>query len=554
MAEKIYDSVIEGIIITDGQGTILSVNNAFSELTGWSKDEATGKNPRILKSERHDRAFYDAMWNDLADKGTWEGELWNRRKDGRIFPEWLSIHAVMDGDTVSNYIASFRDLTEIKNREEAITWLSDMDPLTNLPNRVLFFDRLSNAIRHAERNDEKIAILYLDIKRFKNINASFGYHIGDSVLQIYADRLVQRLRKIDTVTHIGSDDFLVLLPHLKTAENAITVSEKILKALREPVNVGTTELFIDSSIGISFYPDDGKDPDSLIAAANTAMTRAKDSGSDSYYVFTPSMRTKISKRMDVERRLYKAVEAGSFTMYYQPKIDSVSHRVIGMEALIRWKDRDTIIQPGEFIPLAEENGLIVPIGEWALKNSLADLKRWLAIDPDLRLSVNLSAKQFLLPDVEDRIKQAIRSAGIPASNLDLEITESIAMSDGDRSARVMTTLADEGVTFSLDDFGTGYSSLYYLKSLPFQYLKVDQSFVRDIKAATDSPANSIVNTIIEMAHNLGLEAVAEGCETGEQLKFLTEHGCEFIQGYYFSRPVPAAEFESMVGKELAHAE
>lgn len=552
LAAKVFDSVIEGITITDADGKILSVNRAFTEITGWTEAEALGQNPRVLRSERHDPSFYRAMWKALAERGQWEGEIWNRRKDGKVYPEWLSITAVKDHhDKTCRYVAVFRDLTELKNREEAISWLSNNDPLTDLPNRVLFSDRLMTAIKGADRVGEKIAVLYLDIDRFKYINTTYGYRLGDSILQLVAGRLVQSLRKSDTVARVSADDFLVLLPQLAKEEFAVAAAESILTSIRKPILAEGREIYLDASIGISYYPNDGLDADALIGAANSAMTIAKESGAGSFHIFTQSLNARISKRMSLESRLRKAVDARSFAVYYQPRIELPSRRVVGMEALVRWIDGETVVPPSDFIPLAEENGLIVPIGEWVLETALADLKRWLSIDPELWMSVNLSGRQFKLPDLESRIVSYIELSGVPPDRLELEITESVAMEDVGRSTAVMTALSKLGVGFSLDDFGTGYSSLYYLKRLPLDWLKIDQSFVRDIRSPSEGQSNAIAATIIEMAKSLGLGTIAEGCETEGQLRFLVERGCQYVQGYYFSKPVPAPEFERFIGATLA---
>lgn len=551
LAGRVFDSVVEGITITDADGAILSVNRAFSEITGYGEEEALGANPRILKSERHNADFYAAMWRSLKEKGEWQGEIWNRRKDGNVYPEWIAITAVLDDDgKPTHYVAVFRDLTEIKSREAAISKLSNNDPLTDLPNRALFEDRLKTAVKACERDGEKLAVLYLDIDRFKYINTTYGYRIGDAILQLVAARMEHSLRKSDTVARVSADDFLVLLPRLAKEEHAIAAAESLLKTLRTPASAEGRELYLDASIGISFYPNDGVEPDALIGAANAAMTRAKESGAGAYHVFTPALNARITKRMSLEGRLRKATAGESFVVHYQPRVDVRTRRMAGMEALVRWNDGGSLIPPSEFIPLAEENGLIVPIGEWVLHTALNDLKRWLEADPALWMSVNLSARQFRLPDLESRIEEAVTAAGIPPEKLELEITESVAMSDVNRSTAVMTALHKFGISFSLDDFGTGYSSLYYLKRLPIQWLKIDQSFVRDIKGPAGGQANAIVGTIIEMARSLDLGTIAEGCETEGQLKYLTERGADYIQGYYFAKPLPAAELEKLIGKAL----
>ena len=552
IAGKISESIIEGLSITDIEGNILSVNKAFTEITGWKSDEVLGKNPRILKSERHPDSFYQAMWQSLKNEGLWVGEIWNRRKNGTIYPEWLSITAVRDNEGKdSHYVAVFRDLTDIKTRDDAISKLSNHDPLTDLPNRALFSDRLQTAIKQAERDQEMIAVMYVDLDHFKYLNTTYGYHLGDDILQIVADRLVSGLRKGDTVARVAADDFLVLIPRLLKEEFAISGAESLTRAIRQPILLEGKEIYLDASIGISFYPNDGDTADAIIGAANVALNRAKESGSGSFHIFTQALNTRISKRLSMDSRLRKAMEREAFSVYYQPRVNAITSKVESVEALVRWIDEEgTIIPPGEFIGLAEENGLIIPIGEWVLAKALADLHRWLSIDPALKVSVNLSARQFRQPDLETRIAASIEASGVPASSLELEITESLAMADVSHSISILTSLNKQGVSFSLDDFGTGYSSLYYLHRLPIQWLKIDQSFVREIRNPVESQSNAIVTTIIEMAKNLGLRTIAEGCETVEQRKFLTRHGCEQIQGYLFSKPIPAQDFERLIGTRL----
>jgi diguanylate cyclase (GGDEF)-like protein/PAS domain S-box-containing protein len=555
IAGKISASIIEGLVITDVEGTILSINKAFTEITGWESSEILGKTPRLLKSERHPDSFYQSMWQSLIKEGAWVGEIWNRRKNGTIYPEWLSITAVRDEDgKPSHYVAVFRDLTDIKTRDDAISRLSNHDPLTDLPNRALFTDRLQTAIKQAERDREMIAVMYIDLDHFKFINTTYGYHLGDTILQVVADRLVSGLRKGDTVARVSADDFLVLIPRLSKEEFAISGAESLTRAIRQPILLEGKEIYLDASIGISFFPNDGESADTIIGAANVALNRAKETGSGTFHIFTQALNTRISKRLSMDSRLRKAVEREAFSVYYQPRVNAITRKVESMEALVRWIDDDgTIIPPGDFIGLAEENGLIVPIGEWVLDRALSDLYHWLPIDPALKVSVNLSARQFRLPDLEARIVSSIEASGVPAGSLELEITESLAMADVSHSSSILTSLNKRGVSFSLDDFGTGYSSLYYLHRLPIQWLKIDQSFVREIRSPPESQGNVIVTTIIEMARNLGLRTIAEGCETVEQHDFLTRHGCEQIQGYLFSKPVPAPEFERLLGTSLGAA-
>ncbi|MBU0935677.1 MAG: EAL domain-containing protein [Spirochaetes bacterium] len=550
LAANIFDTIIEGICITDANGTIVSVNRAFTEITGYTAEEAIGQNPRVLKSDRHYPSFYTEMWQSIINQKLWSGEVWNRRKNGTVYPEWLRIAAVssVQGE-ISHFVAVFRDLSEIKNRDDAINRLAFHDALTSLPNRVLFADRLSLALRQAEREKDLLSLVYIDINRFKYINTSYGYRIGDNVLQVVADRIVESVRRSDTVARISADDFIVLLPKLDREESAVRSAEHIMENLRRPLLIDGQELYLDASIGISFYPGDGETADSLISAANAAHGKAKDSSAGSIHVYTPALNTRILRRMSLESRLRKAVESRSFVVFYQPRVLASDGRLESAEALVRWIDEDgIIISPAEFIPLAEENGLIIPIGDQVLEQALEDLRHWHGQYPDFSVSVNLSARQFHQVNLQQRIESAVRNAGLPFSCLELEITESLAMTDVNSSVAIMTALSQLGIAFSLDDFGTGYSSLYYLQKLPIQWLKIDQSFVRNIQA-TDGPSNSIVHTIIEMAKSLGLGTIAEGCENDIQLEFLRQRHCDQIQGYYFSKPVPAAEFSLLLQKQ-----
>ncbi len=552
LAGEVFDNIIEGIAITDGSGAIVSVNKSFTAVTGWGAAEAAGKNPRILKSDRHDAAFYEAMWSALKNEGAWKGEIWNRRRDGTVYPEWLSITAVKDnGGRTSGYVAVFMDLSAQGRSASAPPCAVNHDPLTGLPGRALFNDRLATAIGQAERDGESVAVLYIDIARFKYVNASYGYTLGDALLQAAAERLRSSLRKGDTVARVSADDFVVLLPRLQRAEDAVAAAEHFLETMRRPYDIDEKRIYVDASVGLSFYPADGDSPDALVGAANSALNNAKEAGPGTIRLFTPALNERIIRRLSLEGRLRGAVEAESFAVHYQARVDARTRRVESMEALVRWVDDDgSLIPPADFIPLAEETGLIVPIGDWVLAKALADLKRWLEVDPGLRVSVNLSARQFRLPDLGARIDAALSTAGVPHERLELEITESLAMGDVGRSTALMTSLNERGVTFSLDDFGTGYSSLYYLKHLPIQWLKIDQSFIRDLRSPDESPANAIVNTILEMARSLGLGTIAEGCETEEQYGFLSRRRCDQVQGYLFSRPVPAERFALLVGTSL----
>ncbi len=549
LAAEVFDTVREGITITDATGAILSVNGAFCDITGYSRDEALGKNPRILKSDRHGPEFYEAMWASLRETGRWSGHIWNRRRDGTVYRERLSITKVRDArGRTSGYVAIFIDLSDSPDGDDRCA--PNRDPLTGLPNRELLKDRLSTAIARAEREATGIGLLYVDLSSFKYVNTSYGYASGDSLLQSMGERLSASMRKGDTLSRIAADDFVALLPSLERPEDAVASAGHLLETVRRPFELSGESVYPDASIGVAVYPEDGSSADELLASANAALAHAKESGPGSIRSYTPAYQERAARRLSLDGRLRRAVERESFAVYYQARVDAATRRVESAEALVRWIDGDAVIPPSEFIPLAEDNGLIVPIGEWVLARALSDLRSWLERDPSLRVSVNLSARQFRLPDIGERVDRALSSAGVPYDRLELELTESVAMHDVARSVAVMSDLDRRGLSFSLDDFGTGYSSLYYLNRLPIRWLKIDQSFVRDIRQPDASPSNAIVNTIIDMARSLGLGTIAEGCETEEQFGFLSRRGCSQVQGYLFSRPAPAPEFEKLIGRGL----
>ncbi|HPE89160.1 MAG TPA: EAL domain-containing protein [Spirochaetales bacterium] len=550
LAAELFDTVREGIAVTDADNRIVSVNAAFSDITGWSAEEAIGKNPRILKSDRHDPEYYKGMWASLRESGRWSDDIWNRKRDGTVYRERLSITRIRDArGRTGGYVAVFSVSPDETGKDERC--VPNRDPLTGLPNRELLKDRLSTAIANAEREASGIGLLYIDLSSFKYVNTSYGYASGDSLLQAMGERLSASMRKGDTLSRLAADDFVALLPSLERPEDAVASAGHLLETVRRPFELNGEAIYPDASVGVAVFPDDGADADELLASANAALAHAKESGPGSIRSYTPAYQERAARRLSLDSRLRKAVERESFAVYYQARVDSAARTVESAEALVRWIDDDgSVIPPSEFIPLAENNGLIVPIGEWVLARALADLRGWLERDPALRVSVNLSARQFRLPDIGDRVDRALSAAGVPYDRLELELTESVAMNDVSRSVAVMSDLDRRGLSFSLDDFGTGYSSLYYLNRLPIRWLKIDQSFVRDIRQPDASPSNAIVNTIIDMARSLGLGTIAEGCETEEQYGFLSRRGCSQIQGYLFSRPAPAPEFEKLIGRGL----
>ncbi|AOT72151.1 EAL and GGDEF domain-containing protein [Geosporobacter ferrireducens] len=547
MAAKVFENTIEGVVVTDIEGTIQWVNPAFSKITGYSESEAIGKNPRILKSQRHDDKFYREMWKDLKRKGQWQGEIWNRRKNGETYPEWLTISAIKDesGKTIQ-YVSVFNDITERIKREEHIKYQAYHDALTGLPNRSLLYDRLSIAIAHAHRSGKMIAVMMLDLDRFKRINDTLGHPVGDILLQEVGRRLVNCLREGDTVSRLGGDEFAVILEDIHSVESVIKVAQKILRKMDKPVRIKAHDLHISTSIGISLYPADGQDVDTLLKHADTAMFQAKQGGRNQHRLYTPKMNDKALQRLAMENELRKALEREEFLIYYQPKLDLSSGRVVGAEALVRWKHPQLgFLSPVEFIPLAEETGLIKPLGDFVLRTACLQNKRWQ--DSGVKkicISVNLSAVQFQQKNLLHKVTNCLSEVGLDPCYLELEITESSAIQNPQLTIKVLKEFKRLGIQLSIDDFGTGYSSLGLLNQLPLDKLKIDKSFIKDITSDKDNQA--IVSAIIAMSRNLGIKVVAEGVETIDQMLYLKNHQCDQIQGYLISPPIPAEDFEKFL--------
>ncbi len=541
----------EGIVITDRDQHILRVNCAFTRLTGYSAMEALGKTPAILKSGRQDAAFYQAMWETLNRDKYWQGELWNRRKNGEIYPEWLTITAVLDGDgRVTNYVGVFSDITLRKEADEKIHQLAFYDPLTGLPNRRLLHDRLQQAMTSSVRSQCKGALLFLDLDNFKVLNDTRGHDIGDLLLIEVAKCLRDCVRSGDTVARIGGDEFIIMLENLsedtqQAAAAAQDVGEKVLKAINHSFSLQGVDYHCSSSIGINLFHGNDTGMDDLLRHADTAMYQAKASGRNTLRFFDPAMQIELEERTALMEDLRQALPLQQLRLYHQIQVNE--RGVVGSEVLLRWQHPVRgLISPMEFIPLAEETGLIVPIGAWVLHMACVQLKAW-QVDPltrHLRIAVNVSARQFSQPNFVEQVLEVLKDTGVNPLKLglELELTESLVLNDIDDSIGKMQALRSIGIRFSLDDFGTGQSSLSYLKRLPLDQIKIDQSFVRDI--ATDPNDAAIVRTIIGMAENLGLKVIAEGVETEQQREFLERNGCHAHQGYLFGKPVPIDEFQN----------
>ncbi|MDO9052668.1 MAG: EAL domain-containing protein [Gallionella sp.] len=536
------------MIITDANGVILRVNQEFTRNTGYAAEDVIGKTPSILKSGRHDAAFYAAMWESIHQDGTWHGEIWDRRKNGEIFPKWLTISAVKGKDgAVTHYVGSHVDIAERKRSEEEIKELAYFDPLTRLPNRRLLRDRLEHALASSVRSGREAVLLFIDLDNFKTLNDTLGHNVGDLLLQQVAQRLLSCVRDCDTVARLGGDEFVVILEDLgsqslEAAKKAEAVGEIILYSLGQPYFIASQECRSTPSIGATLFNGNHQQIDELLKQADIAMYQAKAAGRNTLRFFNPEMQESINVRSALEGELRTAIEQQQFQLYYQIQVDG-SHRPLGAEALIRWvhPERGTIL-PLRFIPLAEEIGLILPIGQWVMETACAQLKAWEqdVLTRNLSLSLNVSAKQFHQECFASQVQETIQRHGINPELLKLELTESMLVEDIEKTIYCMKTLNEIGIRFSLDDFGTGYSSLQYLKRLPLEQLKIDQSFVKDI--AIDDNDKAIINTIIAMAHSMGINVIAEGVETQAQRQQLLQSKCNQFQGYLFSKPVPIEQF------------
>lgn len=540
----------QAILVTDAAGTILRANHAFSASTGYSADEVIGKNPRLLKSGRHDAEFYRNIWDELLKQGSWHGEIWDKRKNGEIYPKWLSISSVKgEAGQVTHYVGTSLDLTERKRTEALINELAYFDPLSGLPNRSLLIDRLGQATAASARNGDYGALIFLDLDNFKTLNDTLGHDIGDLLLKEVAIRLSKCVRESDTVARLGGDEFVLILSNLSedrddAAKAAETVADKVLAALNQTYQLGYATHHSGASLGVTLFHGSTLTNDELMKQADLAMYRAKDAGRNTMCFFDPAMEESVKARAALEIALREALNSNQFELHYQPQVVG-NGQLTGAEALIRWRHPSRgMVSPADFIPLAEETGLIQCLGHWVLHTGCRQLALW-AKQKDmahLTLAVNVSAEEFRQANFVEQVLAVLHNTGARADRLKLELTESLLVDNIQDIIEKMFALKAKGVCFSLDDFGTGYSSLSYLKRLPLDQLKIDQSFVRDV--LSDPNDTAIARTVVALAQNLGLGVIAEGVETEKQRDFLADCGCQAYQGYYFSRPLPIEDFEA----------
>ncbi len=548
-AAAVFENTVEGVVITDAESRIIAINRAFSDITGYSEEEILGLSPNIMQSGRHDAEFYKGMWDELHSRGSWRGEIWNKRKSGSIYPQWLTISVVLDEQhRISHYVGVFSDITTVKRSEEELNRLAYHDALTSLPNRLLLLDRINHAIRRSSRSGSRFALLFIDLDRFKNINDTLGHQTGDELLMAVAERIQKRLRAEDTLSRLGGDEFILLMEDISSEQQAANLARELLLLLSQPYHIAGHDIFLSASIGISLHPEDGGDAETLIKHADTAMYRAKEGGRNSYQFYTREQSVAAFQRFSLEAALHRALARNEFELHYQPQMSLACGRVTAMEALLRWRHPDLgLIPPDQFIPLAEETGLILPIGEWVLETACREILRCMKLcGEQLTVAVNLSPLELQRGDPVNRVKRVLAETGLLPKFLELEITESSAMRRGEESIAMLHELDRLGVRLAIDDFGSGYSNLGYLKKLPVSTLKIDRVFVRDLPDDIEDAA--ITRAIIALGHSLNLNVLAEGVETPEQKAFLMSQGCDMQQGYLLAKPMPFEEAARLVRK------
>jgi diguanylate cyclase (GGDEF)-like protein/PAS domain S-box-containing protein len=545
-SDAAFNQAAEGVLITDAQNRIVAINHAFTSLTGYTEADVLGKSPGILASGQHPPEFYQRMWAEIGRLGHWQGEVYNRRKSGSVFPEWLSIAAIKDAaGQITNYVAVFNDISDIKDKEARLNFIAHHDTLTGLPNRTLFADRLGHALTAAARNSHRVAVLFMDLDRFKQVNDSLGHDAGDQLLVDTGERIADCLRQEDTLGRQGGDEFVILLERLGEGHDAAQVAEKVINALKPVFHVHGHEVYIGGSIGISLYPDDGKDVITLLKHADNAMYLAKAAGGNTWRYFNPALAEDAVERLNLEVELRRALERDEFRLHYQPKVDLADGRIHALEVLLRWQHPQRgLLAPGDFLKVAKESGMMVEIGAWVMQHAARQSVAWRDMGLNAPISVNIDGSQLSRDLLERLVTEIIDSTGLAPSQLGLEITETAIMEQPGSVVDKLASIRALGVRIYIDDFGTGHSSLSRLKQLPISVLKVDAAFVRDM--VEDASDRAIVRATVALAHEMDMTVVAEGVETVEQLRLLREIGCDGVQGYLLARPMPADQVEVLL--------
>ncbi|CAG2150004.1 EAL domain-containing protein [Cupriavidus numazuensis] len=542
LADRVFQATLDGVMVTDLNGVIERVNPAFTQLTGYTQAEAIGRTPKMLSSGKQSTAFYQSLWRQLRENGSWKGEIWNRRKNGELYLEYLSISGIYgQHGRCTHYAAIFSDITQRRMDEERLNHLAMHDALTSLPNRTLFSERLKQAIARAKRAARRVAVMFIDLDRFKLINDTMGHGVGDEALKIIARRLRDAIRESDTVARLGGDEFTVIIEDIEDIRHVAQIAQALLNVVGQPIDANGRTVFVTPSIGISIYPDDGTDRKQLLMQADRAMYEAKEEGKNNFRFFAAQMTSSSMERMTLETELRNALAADEFRLHYQPVFDLRSGVIVSVEALLRWQHPTRgLLAPGAFITTAEESALIVPIGAWVLREACRQARAWMDEGFEFgRIAVNLSGRQCRHEQFLHDLTAILSDAGLPPSRLQLELVESMAMTGHGVTESLLGELAQRGVSLAIDDFGTGYSSFTYLQTLPVDTLKVDRSFLAGIDEHRRD--GTILRAMVAMAHSLGLTVVAEGVENAEQVEFLREIGCDRGQGFLLARPVPAEQ-------------
>ena len=546
--KNIFDNIAEGVSITDGDGAIIEANTAFEKITGYDVKEVVGQNPRLLKSDRHPAEFYQQMWKAIKEQGFWSGTIWNKRKSGEEYPEWLTISAVKDrnGDVI-NYAGVFDDITELVEQQSRIEFLAYHDTLTEIPNRFYIQERLVEMLSESKRNNDTVVCIICDLENFKAINDSLGQEIADEVLKLFVQRLKPLVRREDILGRLGGDDFVLVFKTLQLpAEYAVTIIERIFAANTSPIQVSDTQIYITLNVGISHYPTDGSTAEEILKQANLALNDAEKTKGNSFRFFSKDMEEEVHQKIHYLAKIREGLDNDEFIPFYQPKINLITGRVTGMEALARWQSGDQLVPPWRFIPVAEDSGLIIQMSDQIYRKAFNDTAELIAQGFPLKLSVNLSPVQLQASDFLKKFIETQESSGLETKNIELEITESLLFENTENVSSLLKKIVETGFSISIDDFGTGYSSLQYLKHLPLDTLKIDMSFVNGI--GQDRDDEQLVRTIILLAKQFGLHVVAEGIENEEQIIFLKNLGCNDGQGYFFAKPAAFMDFQSWLTK------